>query len=415
MIQRQLKNLVLGALDVFRIIYIDGARQTGKTTFVKQLADLKRYNYITFDDDEMLELSKLNLNLFFVQNPPPLIIDEVQKNPEIINKIKMFVDNEPEIKGQFILTGSVDLLKSARINESLAGRLVSYELYPFSFTELANLSFNLIEILFQDNFINGFKNIKRKTEYDVIKKLVQGGFPEIQIIDKKYRNKWFANYLKARINKDIHSLIEHNLRKVEKIPELLRLLASQTSNLLNVSKLASKLKVSPATADNFIYLLEAMFLIEKLEPYDKHIGKQVKKSKKLYFTDTGLVSYLSKIPEDKLMTDRQLFGQLLENYIYNELKKHMSFSANDFDIFYFRDSKTYEVDFIIKNNEDEIICIEVKSSQRVSEKDLKGLRSFKRGFEGNIKAIYVFYGGEIISALKIDKSMVYLIPYYYIF
>ena len=415
MIQRQVKNIVLGALDVFRIIYIDGARQTGKTTFVKQLSESKKYNYVTFDDDEILNLSEINLNLFFIQNPTPLIIDEVQKNPKIINKIKMLVDNNPEIKGQFILTGSVDLLKSAQINESLAGRMVSYELYPFSFTELDNLNLNLTEILFQDNFFDNFKDIKRKNESDVITKLVQGSFPEVQIIDEKYRNKWFANYLKARINKDIHSLIENNLRKVEKIPELLKLLSNQTSNLLNVSKLASKLKISPVTVDNFIYLLEAMFLIEKLQPFEKNIGKQVKKTKKLYFTDTGLVSYLSKISEQKLMTNRQLFGQLLENYIYNELKKHISFSANNFEIFYYRDNKTYEVDFIIKNNKDEIIAIEVKSSQRVTEKDLKGLRSFKRGFEDKIKAMYVFYAGDIISAVKIDNSMVYLIPYYYIF
>lgn len=227
--------------------------------------------------------------------------------------------------------------------------------------------------------------------------------------------KWFANYLKARINKDIHSLTEHSLRKADKIPGLLKLLSIQSSDLLNVSNLSNKLKISFATTENYIFLLEAMFIIERLKPYDKNIGKQVKKMSKLYFTDTGFISHLSKISKDKLLTDRQLFGQLLENYIYNELKKSISFSEKDFDIYYFRDNKTFEVDFIIENEKKEIICIEVKSAQNITNNDLKGLRSFKRNYEKNIKAMYIFYGGNDISALKIDEFPLYLLPYSYFF
>jgi predicted AAA+ superfamily ATPase len=136
---------------------------------------------------------------------------------------------------------------------------------------------------------------------------------------------------------------------------------------------------------------------------------------KIYFTDTGFVSHLSKISKDRLLKNRMQFGQLLENYIYNELKKHISFSNENFEIYYFRDNKTNEVDFIIENYDSKIICIEIKSAQNISEKDLKGMRSFKRNFEQNITAMFVFYGGNKISALNIDNFPVILLPYQYFF
>ena len=293
--------------------------------------------------------------------------------------------------------------------------MVNYELYPFSFTELNDINFNLVEILFKPDFYKYFENIKNQNHNKILNRLLIGGFPEIQSIDVSMHKQWFLNYFKARISKDINSLTENNLRKANKIPELLKLLSSQSANLLNISNLANKLKLSFDTVVNYIFLLEAMFLIEKLKPYEKNIGKQVKKMNKLYFTDTGFISSLLKLTKDKLLADRQIFGQLLENYIYNELRKHISFSSENFEMSYYRDNKTYEVDFIIENNNGQIICVEVKSAQNITKNELKGLRSFKRNFEQNIKAIYVFYGGEEISAMDIDNFPVYLLPYKYLF
>jgi predicted AAA+ superfamily ATPase len=278
LINRQIENKILYALNNFRIIYIDGARQTGKSTFVKQVANKKGFRYITFDDLSNLSLAQNNPKLFFETNPPPLIIDEAQKAPSIIEYIKSIVDEQSDTKGQFILTGSVDLLKSARINESLAGRMVGYELYPFSYAELGNTNFNIVEVLFKQNFYKYFENIEELSHDEILNRIVTGGFPEIQTIDVSLHRKWFSNYFKARISKDINDLTENNLRKINKIPDLLKLLSSQSSNLLNISNLSNKLKISPYTIENYIYLLEAMFLIERLKPYEKNIGKQVKKN-----------------------------------------------------------------------------------------------------------------------------------------
>ena len=183
MINRQIETKIFNALNNFRIIYIDGARQTGKSTYVKQVSSEKKFNYITFDDKANLTLAKNNPQLFFATNKPPLIIDEVQKAPNIINYIKTIVNGQANTKGQFILTGSVDLLKSAKINESLAGRMVGYELYPFSFTELGDANFNIIEVLFKQNFYEYFEKIKDKNNDEIIDRLLIGGFPEIQSID----------------------------------------------------------------------------------------------------------------------------------------------------------------------------------------------------------------------------------------
>ena len=415
MIIRSISSSIIDALRFFRIIYIDGARQVGKTTLVKQIASNNNYNYVTLDNNDSLILAKKNASMFFSINKPPLIIDEVQKAPEIINYIKMLVDNSPEKKGQFILTGSVDFIKSVNISESLAGRLVGYKLYPLSNSELNNQQFNWLDILFQENFYEYF-NKSKNHDYDfLLNRLLTGGFPEIQSIDTKRQNQWFTNYIQARINKDIKDLTKYNLQKADKLPSLLKLLADQSADLLNISNIAKKLSLNFDTVEGYIFLIESMFLIEKLNPYETNVGRQVKKMKKIYFTDTGLIKNLSKITYKKLLDDRQLFGKLLENYIFNEIKKQITFSDDEYDIYYYRDHKTYEVDFIIENNEGEIICIEVKSAQRIDTSDLKGLRSFKRNYDKKITAMFVFYGGDNISALSIDESPVYLLPYNQIF
>jgi len=415
MLIRYLADNIIDNLDSFRILYIDGARQSGKTTLVKQIASRKNYTYISFDDMDKFALAKKNPALFFSMNNPPLVIDEVQKVPDIINQIKLIVDNNPTKKGQFILTGSIDIIKSANINESLAGRLVGHKLYPLSAGEINSNKNNWLDMLFLPDFYKHFTVFKIQNTMQIINRLLIGGFPELQNVNPKKHNQWFANYIKARIDKDVRQLTKYNLQKADKLPLLLKLLSNQTSDLLNKNSLAKKLMISHDTVDNYLFLLHSTFLIEDLPPFEANMGRHVKKMRKVYFTDTGMIKYLSKINTDKLNNDQQLFGKLLETYIYTEIKKLMGFSTEDYDIYYYRDNKAHEVDFIIENSKGDTICIEVKSAQRLTSGDLKGLRSFKRNYHKGILAMYVFYGGNEISALNIDDDPVYLIPYAYLF
>ncbi len=141
------------------------------------------------------------------------------------------------------------------------------------------------------------------------------------------------------------------------------------------------------------------------------LTKTVKKTPKIYFIDTGLVSYLLKITEDKLLRDRQLFGKLLENYIFLELQKHISISNNEYELYYFRDNKKQEIDFIIENNESKTIAIEVKSASRITDDDLKGIKSFLSKNDDKLSAMYVIYGGKEISAVSVHNKPVILLPY----
>lgn len=411
-IKRKIETRLTNAIKYFRVIYIDGARQVGKTTFVKTYTE-KGFKYVSFDDENILNLAQNNPNLFFETNPTPLIIDEVQKAPNIIDTIKIKVDENNQA-GQFILTGSVDMLKSSKIKESLAGRLVKYEMYPFSFSELNNYNFNVIEILFR-NQLDKLIKIPGKDETTVISKLMSGYFPEMQNKPQKIREAWMKSYIEARIKKDILELTENNLRKADKIPKLLKLLSNNTSNLLNPENLARNLEISSHTVNEYVKLLENLFFIKKLSSYHKNKGKEVKKMKKLYFIDTAIVCFLSGISENKLLNNRELFGQLLENYIYIELKKHISFSEQKFEMYYYRDIKKKEVDFIIENKEGKIIAIEVKSAERLSSKDLAGLNSFHKNYSDNILSMYVIYGGEKISALTVNNTPVTLLPYRFFF
>jgi len=407
-------NIIEG-LNYFRVVYIDGARQVGKTTLVKQIAKTNNYNYVTLDDSDSLALAKRNVNAFFSINKTPIIIDEVQKAPNIIHYVKMFADNNPKTKGHFILTGSVDIIKSVNITESLAGRMVKYNLYPLSCSELKGQNFNWLDALYQDDFYKYFEKSTPQDYQHILNRLLIGGFPEVQNFKNKIHNKWFANYLQARINKDIKDLTKSSLQKADKLPQLLRLLADQTSDLLNNNSLAQKLSINHDTVTNYNFLLESMFIIERLAPYETNAGKQVKKMKKMYFTDTGFIKNLSKVTFDKLLNNRQLFGKFLENYIYIEIKKMISFTDEEYEIYYYRDNKTFEVDFIIENNEKDMICIEVKSAQKIESSDLRGLRSFKRNYGKKIKAMYVLYAGDKISALNIDDYPVFLLPYSFLF
>lgn len=412
-IKREIEAKVTEALKYFRVIYIDGARQIGKTTFVKTYKKTG-FNYVTFDDENILNLAQSNPKLFFSTNPTPLIIDEVQKAPHIIDAIKMRVD-ENDKPGQFILTGSVDMFKSKKIKESLAGRHVKYEMYPFSYTEVNNYNFNLIDILFEEKYAKALLNLPQRDENFIISKLMSGYFPEIQNKPPNIIEEWFESYIESRITKDILDLTENNLRKADKIPQLLELLSKNTSNLMNQDNLAQTLGISPHTVKEYVKLLENLFFIKKINSYHKNKGKQVKKMQKVYFIDTGLVSYLSGISDNELLINRQLFGQLLENYIYIELQKHISTSEQKFKIYYYRDVKKNEVDFIIENKSGKTIAIEVKSAERIEKNDIKGLESFHKNYKNNILAMYVIYGGQNISAITVNNTPVTLLPYRFFF
>ena len=412
MFERKVKSKIIKGFDNSRITLINGARQCGKTTLVKQIAEEKSINYITLDDPQKLQAAKSDPQNFIDFYDFPVIIDEIQYAPELIPYIKQKADTVNK-KGMYLLTGSSDFYKNVRITESLAGRMLHYELYNLSIAEINNYSENIINLMFADNvseLVDFNKKFKDKSFNRFIKRIITGGFPEVQNLDKEIRSVWFQSYLDSRILKDAD--IFFDIKKTNKMLDLITVLAANNSNLINTNTIAKKLQLDFKTVQKYISLLEAMFLIKQVPNYSENIVKQVIKQKKLHFSDTGLVSAILNISEKKLISrEEKYLGQLTENYIYTELQKQSSFAKNKVNIYHFRDLRKNEVDFILKNSDNKTIAIEVKSKSVIGKKDISGILKFAENYRDDLFRAYVFYSGnEIIPVANDKKLKIYLLP-----
>ncbi|WP_297493208.1 AAA family ATPase, partial [Persephonella sp.] len=280
--KRLLKPILKEAIQEFPAIFIAGARQVGKSTLSMELAN----NYVTFDDINAYLSAKNDPNGFINSLELPVILDEVQKVPEIFNVIKQKIDKNRK-PNQFILTGSINLLKFSTVKESLAGRLAIFELYPLSIYEIQNKKENLIEKLFTGKFLEQ----KNTLDLDIWKFILKGGFPEIhKIKTEKMRYIWFSSYVSTYIEKDVIEIGE--IRNIDKFLNLLHVLASYSGNILNKSKISQITGIDGKTLDNYLNLLQLIYQITILKPFSQNIGKRFVKSPKIYFNDTGLLCYL---------------------------------------------------------------------------------------------------------------------------
>ena len=408
MIERKLTKKLLQALQHFRIIMLNGPRQSGKTTLTKHIATQTNMKYITLDDEDRLQFAKndpKNFIKFYAK--APLIIDEIQFAPELIPVIKESVDEKNQ-KGMFLLTGSADFMKMQKVTESLAGRMVRYNLYPFSNAEINQKNLNMVDVLFDERFleIQTFVSLEK-----VLEVIVQGGYPEIIAFDEEFRRDWFRSYIESRIQKDIRSLKEIHLSKLHIIKTLLKLLATYTSSLLNYSNIAKKLQIDNKTVTSYIELLEAMYIIKTIPSYFVNHSLRVIKSPKIHFIDTGLASSLLNVNVINLFENKDgIYGNLIENFVYSELLKESTYTKNSVEIYHFRDLRKQEVDFVIERNDAKIIAIEVKAKASIKKNDLKAMIELANNSQERFIRGIVFYGGDEIMPFFVDGIEVYLVP-----
>ncbi len=399
---------LLKALNNFRIVMLNGPRQSGKTTLVKQIADDKQMSYITLDEPDMLEFAQSDPENFLnYYAKEPLVIDEIQFAPELIAYLKIRVD-ESNKKGQFLLTGSADFMHMHQITESLAGRMVRYKLLPLANAEIHGKSINIIGKLFQNDSaqVHHKKSLKK-----VIDAIIQGGYPEILSINQEFRNDWFSSYIESRIQKDIQELKRISLSKLHKIKSLLQLLATYDSQILNYNTIAKKLQISNKTVLSYVELLESMYIIKTVPSYHVNTSLRVIKSPKIHFIDTGLACHLLNVNAQKLFIKKDsLYGGLIENFVFSELYKQSTYCQSRVEIYHFRDLRKKEVDFVLENSEGGIIGIEVKAKATITKKDLKGMLELAKEAKENFINGIIFYGGNKTKPISIDGQLFYCIP-----
>lgn len=374
------------AMKYFPVVFLTGARQVGKSTLALSMFE----NYVTLDDTTVYG-SALADPVFFIKNlRKPVVIDEIQKLPELLNSIKLDVDKN-RVNGSYLLTGSANILALKDISDTLAGRMAIIELFPLNCKEISGKTENVIEILFNP----GFKDFTLPSiETDlVIEQIIKGGYPEIQKIDSVMgRYLWFSSYIRTYIERDIRDL--GDLRNIDKFIKMFNLLGPRSANLLNKSELARDAQLEIKTLENYLNLLKTVYQIHILSPYSRNISKRVVKAQKLFFTDSGILSHLLGVNSKEAFMESSYRGLIFETFVFSEILKAIKYSDKPAELYFYRTLDRHEVDFIIERGI-EIIAIEVKFSKTVSREDFKHIAAFDKACS-NLKAGYVIYMGEKI-------------------
>ncbi len=410
MIQRDMKDRLITALKNFRIVTISGPRQSGKTTLTRDIAKELNMDYLTFDDSQILEFAQQSPKEFLdFYTKKPIVIDEIQFAPQLIPYLKQKVDEQNK-KGMFLLTGSADMLKMNKITESLAGRMVTYNLFPLSNKEIKNHKNNIVDMFFDNTILDIDLNLYKNDLNSILNDIIKGGYPEAIALDDKLRKDWFKSYISSRIQKDIISIRDINEEKLGIFPKLIRLMVNQTSSLLNIDRIAKKLQIDNKTVKSYIEILKAMFMVKTIPPYFANKSLSVVKSDKLHFIDTGLICSLAGVNIENLLFNKDgIYGNIIENAIYSEILKQQTVSKTDINIYHYRDLRKKEVDLILEASDGQIIPLEIKAKSIIKKEDLKGLIEVMKNYD-NIKKSYVIYGGDEIRPANFDGFLVYLIP-----
>jgi hypothetical protein len=399
--KRNLAPIVKELLSEFRIVYLTGPRQAGKTTLVRALAHELEMDYITLDDQAILE-SAVNdpHGLIRSLGSKRIVLDEFQYAPGLIPAIKEASDLLASTeKGKFLLTGSADIFRSARTQEALPGHMARVELYPLSLSELHNQPLNIIDYIVASDLHIGSAVATDMAQ--IADAILDGGYPEIQSKRLRSRRIWFNSYMEGRLYKDFESLHAARGDYHLKLQALLPYLAGLSGNLMKYSNIGNDLELNDKVVKNYVEILELMFILRRAPGYLKNPAKrQATRMPKLHFIDTGLACHLLGLRDQERLRASQYFGGLLESLVFTECLKQNAWAQEEVRLYHFRDNRQHEVDIVLEQDDGAITGIEVKASASVGVKDFKGLLSLADFAPARFRRGILFYGGDRILPFR---------------
>jgi predicted AAA+ superfamily ATPase len=412
-IPRHIKKRLLEALKVSPIVFLNGARQTGKSTLVNDIAveigrKGKTASYVTFDRPTTMAAATSAPEAFLEGYPKPLIIDEVQMVPELFRALKVLVDedrltNKKILYGNYLLTGSANILSLPKLSDPLVGRMNILTLYPFTTAEASQGLGNGLARLMQLDF-TGMTNRGIK----LLEAIQLASFPEIFRKEESIRAYWMDGYLTTMLQRDVKQIAE--LEKISVLPQLLRILATRAGGLLNDSDLAREIGLTSVTTKTYRHILKMMFLTVDINPWHRNIGKRLVKAPKGYLIDTPLLCHMLDLNlTDIAINKPALFGHILENYVATEIIKQLNNGAIKAELYHFRTSDGKEVDFILEKPDGSVFAIEVKKSESVSTTDFKGIQVFAELTGNDFKGGVVLYAGK--EVVPFGKNL-WAVPFY---
>ena len=386
-ITRSLETILKKAASEFPAIILTGPRQSGKTTLLKALFS-EECGYVSLDPPDVRAAAMEDPRGFLEMYKPPVIFDEVQYAPDLLPYVKERIDAHRDRNGQYLLTGSQNLLLAEKITESLAGRVAMLRLLPLSRREAvgnpqAHLPWE------QEKFHSA--GSKASTQ-DIWKEFLRGDYPELVANPARDISLWHAGYVQTYLERDVRNL--RQVGDLSQFQSFLRALAARTAQLLNLTDLASDLGVAVNTVKAWLSVLEATYQVLVLRPYFANVGKRLVKTPKVYFTDVGTLCYLTGLKDPEHAASGPMGGPIMETAVLSEIVKTLTHRGQDPQVYFWRTSAGNEVDIVIDTG-GKLVPIEVKLSATPRPAMAASIKAFREDFGAKAMPGYVVHPGKV--------------------
>lgn len=371
-----------------RVVLVNGARQSGKSTLIQLIADGRLVEMRNLDRPEDLRAAESDPS-GFVDFDRTMVIDEVQRAPELFLAIKATVDTDPR-PGRFLLTGSSQVLALHGLPDTLPGRMETIELWPLSQGEIDGRPDGFIDAAFTEG--PDLRHRSSVTRIGYAERLVRGGFPEAaRRSEPRRRARFLDSYVRDLINRDVRQLGE--IERLAQLRTMLRLVAARNANLLVLSSLATETRLSFHTVQRYLGLLEEVFLIKRVPAWSRNLSARAVATPKVAFVDSGIAANLLQAEPSSLVRPGGHFGPLLEGFVLMELARQLTWCLTRAELYHYRTKDKIEVDAVLENPHGQVIAIEVKAAITVTGDDFRGIKHLAERLGDDLVAGYVLYTG----------------------
>ena len=385
---RHAARAVADALADTRVVLVNGARQVGKSTLVRAVAGERAAEWRDLDRAQDRQ-SALADPTGFVAFDELMVIDEIQRVPDLLLAIKVAVDSDPRA-GRYLLTGSSRLLGMRDLPDTLPGRIEIIELWPFSQGEIDGSPDGFIDAVFGNG--PDIRHESALTRADYAERLVRGGLPEaVAREDPRRRGRFHDSYVHL-IDREVRQVAQ--IERVTELTALTRLLATRSGSIVAAGSLESELRITRPTIARYLRLLEEVFLIKRLPGWSRNLGTRVTGAPKIAFVDSGIATRLLALDAHALRRPAAPFGPLLEGFVISELARQATWSQELVDLYHYRDQNKVEVDVILENRGQQVVGVEVKAASTVRSDDFAGLGRLAERLGDDFLAGIVLYTGS---------------------
>ena len=394
--RRHAHEPLLTALSDTRVVVLLGARQVGKSTLARTVAaEVAGMDIASLDDRTLRAAANADPKGFLASRRRPVLIDEIQRAPDLLLEIKDVVDHDQR-PGQFLLTGSANILTAPKIREALTGRAEYLTLWPLSQAEIAGSELNFVDALLagEPPRVAGAP-VGRDAFVEIV---ARGGYPEARLKEPARRRTWYRDYIRSLVERDLRDISDAS--KLEQIPRLLRLIASQAANLFVPSGIGGKMKLDKETVTAYTRLLETIYVAQRVQAWTPGIGRREIQHEKIYVVDSGLMAYLLGANEQRIRTDDQITGKILENFVAMEIARLTEASESQPRQYHYRQQGGRDkIDIVLEAPSSEIAAVEVKAAATVDPSDYRALAKLRDARGSSFIAGVVFYTGPTTLVL----------------